>query len=509
MKQPFLVRNWIRTMQRLGIPCNVGVCEFDAIGPDETFCHLFTADKCAKNPRVGRWYYIQELLQQNTSVFNMDSDTALLRSPLQYIGQLIRLHPHANIFTSSDANVGKYVHSESMKSNGGRGGQGYFHSVIPGKTVAPLQTRMEAAYALPGNGFVNREELRHKTDPFNATLLLSTLKAGGYDLGLEEPSTCSPFQYNTGMALWIHGPRSDALMRLWIAELDKIRHLPVADDQVLMNDVMKNGSLYCTKTTSGKEACGGDGLLNTVANGAGCLGILPIVQWSNGAVYSLIREHEQYGVLPFEFHATYSSNKISKLREEGLFIDESGYYEGRFLFYTNDFKLPVTFTYESNYALVQHQLKQLRGALALARASQRILILPEIVGICENFFFPGKDCVILGHRWKAPMIMPLDHWLVGKFPHVQTREPGFLRNVRFNKGSIEEIGHAAIASSAKTVHVKNPDAYHDGVEMFDDEPLGAWCCVMRNTTSMKVLYSFTKQLELVENAFMPHKKPGA
>ena len=33
-------------------------------------------------------------------------------------------------------------------------------------------------------------------------------------------------------------------------------------------------------------------------------------------VYTAMRAHEQYGVRPFAFHATYSADKLMKLREE-------------------------------------------------------------------------------------------------------------------------------------------------------------------------------------------------
>ena len=37
---------------------------------------------------------------------------------------------------------------------------------------------------------------------------------------------------------------------------------------------------------------------------------------SRSFVYTAMRAHEQYGVQPFAFHATYSADKLMKLREE-------------------------------------------------------------------------------------------------------------------------------------------------------------------------------------------------
>lgn len=55
---------------------------------------------------------------------------------------------------------------------------------------------------------------------------------------------------------------------------------------------------------------------------SGCVGVLPVAQFSNGFTFTVARLHEQWGVRPFSFHATYASDKVLKLREEGAWLNE-------------------------------------------------------------------------------------------------------------------------------------------------------------------------------------------
>jgi hypothetical protein len=92
---------------------------------------------------------------------------------------------------------------------------------------------------------------------------------------------------------------------------------------------------------------------------------------------------------------------------------------------------PGFYTWRTHFEFVQHQLQQLRAALALGTILNRTVVLPRLAVTCACFFFPGKDCVIDGHRVRLPHIAPSDHWLkpgVLKLPH---REAGFLEEVTF------------------------------------------------------------------------------
>jgi hypothetical protein len=212
--------------------------------------------------------------------------------------------------------------------------------------------------------------------------------------------------------------------------------------------VAKRGARHCAQGEFGgaaaAAACDGDRLLNAVAGGTACLGILNLVQFANGFVFTTSRAHEQHGVDPYLFHATYAGDKVLKLREEGQFFDSPDWYDGGHKFLVYDVDLPPRFfandttidppdgfyTWRNHWFLVQHQLAQLRAALAIAQATSRVLVLPRMACTCECFFYPGKDCVIEGHRVRLPHVCPTDHWLrPGRLtqPH---REPGFLDNPR-------------------------------------------------------------------------------
>ncbi len=53
--------------------------------------------------------------------------------------------------------------------------------------------------------------------------------------------------------------------------------------------------------------------------------VLNLPQFANGFVYAGSRAHEQYGVVPFVFHATYTNDKVMKLQEEGFFRNDPSY----------------------------------------------------------------------------------------------------------------------------------------------------------------------------------------
>lgn len=189
-----------------------------------------------------------------------------------------------------------------------------------------------------------------------------------------------------------------------------------------------------------KSVCGEDNMLNIVADGRGCLGILNVVQFANGFVFSTQRSHEQHSVRPFTFHATYSNDKLMSLRQEGVFYDSADHYSipGGVLVYDPQLRMDLFhspleqdavegfYTPQSHMLFVQYQLQQLRIAFAIAKTLGRTVVLPRMACICQCFFFPGKNCNIDGHRVRLPHVCPTDHWLRPgrlKLPH---REPGFL-----------------------------------------------------------------------------------
>jgi hypothetical protein len=501
--QARMLLSWVRTARRLNVSCLVGICE--SVNPlragvaalaDEDACGLFHAPRreCVVNPRVGRWYYVSDITSYGFDTFSSDPDVALLRNPLPYFGSLMAAHPQADVFATTDANNGIYAHAAGARGGGTgggvvRGGGAYFHALLPSTeplgaadaaAAAMPPTRWRAAFpalaALP-QGYVARPEFAYRDAAFDADGLVAALASTRFELGLEDPSNCQPHQFNSGLMYWRATPRAAELLTRWRALLDVTSGQAVADDQLPINVVMKNASRFCAMSAARGDvaaalpgACGGDGMLNAVAGGAGCLGLLNLVQFANGFVFSTARAHETHGARPFALHATYSGDKLMKLREEGLLQDEPSYYDdGKERFLSYEVLLPAdeffhaplhadapagTYTWRTHWALMRHQMAQLRAALAIATALGRTLVLPRVACTCECFFFPGKDCVIEGHRVRLPHVCPTDHWLrPGRLtqPH---REPGFLDNPRLP---------AAVAASRATVAACTPDEGPDCV----------------------------------------------
>lgn len=250
-------------------------------------------------------------------------------------------------------------------------------------------------------------------------------------------------------------PAALRLIQLWHAHLrTTCCDWRTKDDQLPANIVFKNMSTHCPMWNGArgsgfyfaaqekyKSVCGDDSMLNIVADGQGCLGILNVVQFANGFVFSTQRSHEQHYVRPYTFHATYSNDKLMSLRQEGIFFDNPDYYwiPSGLLVYDPVLRMDMFhptiatadavegfYTPQAHMVFVQYQLQQLRIALAIAKTLGRTLVLPRMACICQCFFFPGKNCNIDGHRVRLPHICPTDHWLRPgrlKLPH---REPGFL-----------------------------------------------------------------------------------
>jgi hypothetical protein len=471
--QAAVLRSWARNARAASLRCLVMLCTSVAplAGPGVEALReacpggVAHAPDCAVNPRLARWYYVRDWLAAGYDVLSTDPDVAFLRNPVPHLARLTRAHPEADLFASSDSNTGVYAYAAPVRSGGveksvPEGKHGWAVLRAPGERGRMPPTRWDSAFSTikVKQGFVYRQEHAWR-DAFGIPQLLNLLDTGDVELGLEDPGNCWPHAYNTGVMMWRASDRARALMARWIAQLDALRNTQVADDQVPLNAVAKNASTHCARTgqeliphgAAAEGLCGGDQMLNAVAGGTACLGILALAQFGNGFTYATSRDWEQYAVKPYVFHATYSNPKVMKLREEGLMMDDPDHYRGRFLTYDPEIRADFFppnidaqdapagfFTWKRHWLLVQHQLKQLKSAAALARALNRTLVLPRMASACECFFYPGKDCVIEGHRVRLPHVMPTDHWLrpngLARLPH---REPGFLQNPRFPRADLE------------------------------------------------------------------------
>ena len=114
-------------------------------------------------------------------------------------------------------------------------------------------------------------------------------------------------------------------------------------------------------------------------------------------------------------------------------------------------------TTAGHIALINHQLRQLRSALALAYALGRKLILPSVVCGYDKYWGPlwgpGQRGVIPGtHSFALPIRdCPLDHYIeVGMLDPVNTvREYSLLRNPRTPPSVTRDVRHVELELGAK------------------------------------------------------------
>jgi len=176
---------------------------------------------------------------------------------------------------------------------------------------------------------------------------------------------------------------------------------------------------------------------------------------------------------PYMVHTTFqyggAQGKRHRLREAMIWEDDEAYYNPpqgllRFevdipedLVYPNgaDGVDPATGTLDfarrhsvaQHFALVHHQLAQIRDALALARALGRVLILPRLVCGLDRYWAP-HDGIIPGSATRLPLLeCPADHVIdlerMGK-PETTLREHTLLCNPRTPKAVLDGARGEAI-----------------------------------------------------------------
>ena len=134
------------------------------------------------------------------------------------------------------------------------------------------------------------------------------------------------------------------------------------------------------------------------AQGTLLVGILPVATFASGHTFFVQRMHEKLHQQPYVVHATVqfsgTDGKRHRLREALLWdVDPPEYFDppGGFMLFHADVPqqlLDSSNSKDGHFALVNHQIKQVRDALALAQALGRALIMPKI--------YCGWD------RWWAP-----------------------------------------------------------------------------------------------------------
>ena len=241
---------------------------------------------------------------------------------------------------------------------------------------------------------------------------------------------------NIGM-MWFRGTEgSRAITEAWV------RRIEANDDvwdQNAFNDLIREGGA-CGETPDGTGIALGYG-------GRVRVGVLPVAQFSNGHTFHVQRTHTEIGLDPYAVHNTFqfggTPGKRHRMREANAWLGDSaaGYFDapdgsgdvGRFLSYApkipagvdlnlfrarsypaaRDDTFPAFETSDDplvalHASLVETQLRQARAAAAIARALDRVLILPPFLCGLDRVWFPhfGR---FPGSQFQLPFVCPLDH----------------------------------------------------------------------------------------------------
>ena len=210
---------------------------------------------------------------------------------------------------------------------------------------------------------------------------------------------------------------------------------------------------------------------------------------------------------PAAVHNTFQFSNVPgkrhRFREAGIWLaNPPSYYHYKFLTYTHKV-LETELNVEGHFRMMNHQLKQIRTALSLAIALDRVLVMPKIIcNLDRTWFpsfpdgrFPGSDDL-----FTLPFHCPLDHVLdlegMEKNGLLNSiREDSFLPNgakhtVTWGVGAFR---HGVTASDlrAKEPHHFVPNLHFESVDEYGgfDDPserdefygklknsIGIWCC---------------------------------
>ncbi|XP_051151632.1 arabinosyltransferase XEG113-like [Andrographis paniculata] len=148
------------------------------------------------------------------------------------------------------------------------------------------------------------------------------------------------------------------------------------------------------------------------------LGLLPVSIFCSGHTYFVQAAYKQLRLEPYVVHTTFqfagSAGKRHRMREAMLFHDPPEYYDapGGFLTFKPDIPRSLLLvgehTLESHFNLVNHQIKQIRTALAIATMLNRVLVMPPLWCSFDRLWF-GHPGVLPASLTRQPFICPMDH----------------------------------------------------------------------------------------------------
>jgi len=220
--------------------------------------------------------------------------------------------------------------------------------------------------------------------------------------GLEDPSRAHSAA-NIGIMLLRHSAKE--LAKEWVEKLEKDDKIW---DQNAFNDLFRLGAGFNQKDEDNVFA-GYRGKLK--------IGILPVSTFASGHTYFVTRMYEKVKQDPYVIHATFqfsgTDGKRHRLREALVWSDPPEYYDppGGLLSYVADIPedlLRHSGSIEGHFALVNHQLLQVRAALAFAQKLNRTLVMPKLYCGFDRWWAPhsGK---IPGSDTELPYLCPMDH----------------------------------------------------------------------------------------------------
>jgi len=161
-------------------------------------------------------------------------------------------------------------------------------------------------------------------------------------------------------------------------------------------------------------------------------GVLPVALFASGHTFFVTRMAHLMQREPFMVHTTFqyagAEGKRHRLREGMMWEDDEEYYSKDFLTFTPEIPYELVYpsgrstvhsdgsvdrrhwmTVQQHFKLVNHQLTQIRDALALAKALGRILILPRLICGLDRYWAPHSG-IIPGSATRLPLLeCPADH----------------------------------------------------------------------------------------------------
>ncbi|XP_021595604.1 arabinosyltransferase XEG113 isoform X3 [Manihot esculenta] len=212
--------------------------------------------------------------------------------------------------------------------------------------------------------------------------------------------------YNVGIFHWRPTETSIKLAKVW-------KDVLLADENIWD----QNGFNDIVRRQLGPAVDGDNGLVYAF-DGNLKLGILPASIFCNGHTYFVQAMYQQLRLEPYAVHTTYqyagTEGKRHRLREAMAFYDPPDYYDasGGFLSFKpsipKSLLLEGEHSLESHFSLINHQIKQIRTALAIASLLNRVLIMPPLWCRLDRLWFPHPG-VLKETMTRQPFICPLDH----------------------------------------------------------------------------------------------------